>query len=260
MAKCDELLKFADKDGIVCIPPVRGEASAAERLLNLLAAAYGKAWSTDKLSELLKKSDHVGKTLDLWLRDKFFTQHCQLFHQRPFIWHIWDGLRDGFSVLVNYHKLDRKNLETLIYTYLGDWIRRQKDDIASGVDGAQERLAASESLKKQIELILHGEKPYDIFVRWKPIEKQPIGWDPDINDGVRLNIRPFMIVADVRKKGAGVLRDKPKIHWKKDRGKDVESAPWYHLGPEYGGKKGDRINDHHLSLAEKKAARKDNNA
>ncbi len=25
-------------------------------------------------------------------------------------------------------------------------------------------------------------------------------------------------------------------------------APWYHLGSQYGGKEGDRINDHHLTL------------
>lgn len=43
------------------------------------------------------------------------------------------------------------------------------------VDGAEERLAAAEILKKRLELILGGEAPYDIFVRWKPIEKQPIG-------------------------------------------------------------------------------------
>ena len=247
--RCDALAGYADDDGIVCIPPVRGEASASDRLLNLLAAAYGDAWSNDTLAALLKSADHAGKTLETWLREKFFTQHCKLFQHRPFIWHIWDGLRDGFAALVNYHKLDAKLLETLIYTYLGDWISRQKQDIASHVDGAQERLAAAEALKKKLELILEGEAPYDIFVRWKPLEKQPIGWDPDLNDGVRLNIRPFLTVPDVGKKGAGVLRDKPNINWNKDRGKDVESAPWYHVFD------GDRINDHHLSLAEKRAAR-----
>ena len=247
--RCETLLSFADEDGIVCIPPVRGEASAADRLLNLLAAAYGDAWSTDVLAELLKHADHAGKTLDTWLRDKFFVQHCKLFQHRPFIWHIWDGLPDGFAALVNYHKLDRKNLETLIYTYLGDWISRQKQDLASGVDGAEERLAAAESLKKKLEQILEGEAPYDIFVRWKPIEQQPIGWDPDLNDGVRLNIRPSITVGDVKKKGAGILRDKPNIKWTKDRGKDVESAPWYQTF------KGERINDHHLTLAEKKSAK-----
>lgn len=248
--KCACLLDYADKDGIVCIPPVRNEASAADRLLKLLVAAYDDDWSTDRLYELLKNADHTGKTLDSWLRDKFFLQHCQIFLQRPFIWHIWDGLRDGFAALVNYHKLDHKNLETLIYTYLGDWIKRQKDGIKTGIDGTQERLAAAENLKKQLEAILEGEAPYDIFVRWKPIEEQPIGWNPDLNDGVRLNIRPFMSVSDVQKKGAGILRDIPNIKWGKDRGKDVESAPWYHLF------NGDRINDHHLNLETKHTARK----
>jgi hypothetical protein len=56
-------------------------------------------------------------------------------------------------------------------------------------------------------------------------------------------------VDDVGKKGAGILRTKPNIHWKKDRGKDVESAPWY---PKF---KGERINDHHLTLAEKQNVR-----
>jgi hypothetical protein len=247
--RCGALAGYADDDGIVCIPPVRGEASASDRLLNLLAAAYGDAWSNDTLAALLKSADHAGKTLETWLREKFFTQHCKQFQHRPFIWHIWDGLRDGFAALVNYHKLDAKLLETLIYTYLGDWISRQKQDIASHVDGAQERLAAAEALKKKLELILEGEAPYDIFVRWKPLEKQPIGWDPDLNDGVRLNIRPFLTVPDVGKKGAGVLRDKPNINWNKDRGKDVESAPWYHVFD------GDRINDHHLTLTEKRDAR-----
>ena len=251
--RCEALVNYADEDGIVCIPPVRGEASGSDRLLNLLAAAYDDAWSNETLTELLKSADHAGKTLETWLRDKFFTQHCKLFQKRPFIWHIWDGLRDGFAALVNYHKLDAKLLEALIYTYLGDWISRQKQDIANGIDGAKERLAAAEALKSRLELILRGESPYDIFVRWKPLEKQPIGWDPDINDGVRLNIRPFLTVPDVNKKGTGVLRDKPNIKWNKDRGKDVESAPWYQVF------NGDRINDHHLTLAEKHTAVREHN-
>jgi len=140
-------------------------------------------------------------------------------------------------------------METLIYTYLGDWINRQKQEMKAGTDGAEERLAAAERLKKRLELILEGEAPYDIFVRWKPLEQQPVGWTPDLNDGVRLNIRPFLTVPDVGRRGAGILRDKPNINWNKDRGKDVESAPWHHLFH------GDRINDHHLTLAEKQRAR-----
>lgn len=250
IGKSKDLSQFADQDGIVCLPSVIGELPAVDRLLNLLIEAYGDQWTNGKLSQLLGNVGHSGKTLETWLRDKFFTQHCKMFENRPFVWHIWDGLSDGFSALINYQMLDRNLLERLIYTYLGDWIKKQKNDIAEKIDGAQEKLEAAENLKKQLELILEGEAPYDIFVRWKSIENQPIGWKPDINDGVRLNIRPFMKVSDIGKKGAGILRDKPNINWKKDRGKDIETAPWYHFF------NGERVNDYHLTLSDKMEARR----
>jgi hypothetical protein len=245
IAESAKLAALADDDGIACLPPVRGEKPAAERLLDLLIAAWGTDWQQGTLDKLLAQADCAGKGLDNWLRERFFEQHCKVFQHRPFIWHVWDGLKDGFAALVNYHKLDRKNLETLIYTYLGDWIRTQERATRDKVDGADLRLAAAQELKTKLEKILEGEPPYDIFVRWKPLAQQPVGWEPDLNDGVRLNIRPFMT--------AEVLRHnkKPKLNitWDKDRGKDVESAPWYKVF------KGDRINDHHLTLAEKRASR-----
>ena len=249
IARCQSLSIHADDDGIVCLPAVRGEKPAHERLLSLLIDAWETvdpgSWKPSILDKLLADADCAGKALDVWLREKFFEQHARRFHHRPFIWHIWDGLKDGFGALVNYHRLDNKNLERLIHTYLGDWIRSQEESVKDGVDGAQTRLAAARNLKTRLEAILEGETPHDIFVRWKPLPEQAIGWHPDLNDGVRLNIRPFMT--------ADVLRHnkKPKLNitWDKDRGKDVESAPWFAVF------KGERINDHHLTLAEKRAAR-----
>ncbi|MFS4549103.1 Eco57I restriction-modification methylase domain-containing protein [Comamonas resistens] len=248
IARCAALEVHTDDDGICCLPSVRGEAPAHERLLQLLIAAWETvepgSWRPAILDQLLAQADCAGKGLEVWLREKFFEQHAKRFHHRPFVWHVWDGLKDGFAALVNYHRLDTKNLERLIHTYLGDWIRQQETGVRDGVDGAPTRLAAAQDLKRRLELILEGEPPYDIFVRWKSLAEQPIGWNPDLNDGVRLNIRPFM--------QAEVLRhNKPpklNIKWDKDRGKDVESAPWY---PVFGG---DRINDHHLTRAEKFAA------
>ena len=135
--------------------------------------------------------DYAGATLEDWLRNGFFEQHCALFHHRPFIWHIWDGHKNGFSALVNYHKLTHANLEKLTYAYLGDWIRRQQAAVDAGEAGSDARLQAAKQLQARLKLILEGEPPYDIFVRWKPLSKQAIGWHPDINDGVRMNIRPF---------------------------------------------------------------------
>jgi hypothetical protein len=270
----DGLEAYADADGIVCLSPVKGESPAADRVRALLAVAYGNEWSPDKQAELLAQVGYANKTLEDWLRDAFFAQHCELFHQRPFIWHIWDGLRNGFHALVNYHRLaatngeGRRTLEKLIYTYLGDWIDRQRADQKAGVEGADARLAAAQYLKTELEKILEGEPPYDIFVRWKPLHQQPIGWEPDINDGVRLNIRPFMTARplEARGKNACILRVTPRIKWEKDRGKEPhrprEDYPWFWGWDQKtenfrGGKDfdGNRWNDLHYSRAFKQAAR-----
>jgi hypothetical protein len=270
----DGLEKLADADGIVCLDALQGELSAADRLRALLAAAYGTEWSPAKQAELLAQVEAT--SLDQWLREEFFLQHCALFHNRPFIWHIWDGMKNGFHALVNYHKLaapnseGRRTLERLIYSYLGDWIKQQREDQKNGVDGADGRVAAAEYLKKQLELILHGEPPYDIFVRWKSLPQQPIGWEPDINDGVRLNIRPFITATPLNARGskASVLRVTPKnIEKDKDRGKEPhrekQDFPWFWTWDQSGtvdftgGQKfdGNRWNDLHYSTSFKLAAR-----
>jgi hypothetical protein len=245
VARCSDLLAYADEDGIVCLPAVRGEPPAADRLRALLAAAFGRDWSPAKERQLLQEAAGGGgreaATLDEWLRDRFFEEHCQLFHHRPFVWHIWDGRRDGFHALVNYHRLagadgeGRRTLQTLTFTYLNDWIDRQRAEQREGKAGADDRLAAALDLQEQLQHILEGEPPYDIFVRWKPLHRQPIGWEPDIDDGVRINMRPFL-AASLRsggRAGAGILRSKPNVDWRKDRGKEPESLrpkadyPWF---------------------------------
>ena len=64
--------------------------------------------------------------------------------------------------------------------------------------------------------------------------RQAIGWEPDVDDGVRLNIRPFV--------NAGVLRARVSVHWRKDRGTDADGA--------------ERQNDLHPTLDERRTARK----
>lgn len=259
----NEMDNLTDKDGIVCVPSVRGENKASERLRMVLATAYGGNWSSNLELELIMATGSKSKNLDDWLQDDFFQHHCKVFYHRPFIWHIWDGRRrDGFHALVNYHKLAEGNgkgrqfLESLTYSYLGDWITRQKEGVKRGEGGAEDRLTAAVELQKRLIVIIEGEPPFDIFVRWKPIEEQCIGWEPDINDGVRLNIRPFMS-KDIPggRKGAGILRWKPNIKWSKDRGKEPyrskEQYPWFWKDGEF---TGNRVNDTHLTDEEKRRA------
>ena len=292
--RCADLHEFADKDGIVCLPAVRSESTAADRLRTLLVAAYGSEWSGATERHLLRAAAGDGQpaaNLDEWLHTSFFGEHCRLFHHRPFIWHIWDGRPDGFHALVNYHRLagpngeGRRTLDALASSYLGDWIDRQH--AAQDEEGADARLAAARELRTRLEWILEGKPPLDLFIRWKPLHRQPLGWEPDLDDGVRLNIRPFLR-AELRKggkKGAGLLRAKPNLHWKKDRGKEPRKLrakrrrdppreirpktdfPWFWSCPGNGATDertdflggpafdGNRWNDLHYTLAAKQNAR-----
>ena len=283
---CAAFDDLADEDGIVCLSPTRGEMSAADRLRALLIRSYGDEWSGATERRLLAAATPRGrppKSLEAWLATKFFAEHCKLFHNRPFIWHIWDGRKDGFHALVNYHRLTgpdgqgRRTLESLAYAYLNDWIGLQRAEQRDGVAGSDDRLAHAMDLQQQLERILKGEPPCDLFVRWKALHAQAMGWEPDLDDGVRLNIRPFMR-AELRKGGrvgAGILRVKPNVKWGKDRGKEPEEPrsseefPWFRGCPGGGSTEartdfeasagarfdGNRWNDLHYSRGAKERAR-----
>lgn len=231
-----------DEDGIVALHADRSEPALADRLRSLLSVAFGPDWSNAKEAELIASSDALldkraarDGSLEGWLRDRAFRQHCILFKNRPFIWQIWDGLGDGFSAFLHYHRLDYNLLQKVAYARLGDWLSRAR------AENDEVRHEKARALQQAIESILAGEKPHDIFVRWKPMSEQPAGWRPDLNDGVRLNIRPFVV--------AGILRDTPNIKWTKDRGSEAATAHWASIFGQ------GRINDHHTTLADKQRSR-----
>lgn len=230
----DSLTFYADVDGIASLAALPGEPDLATRLREVLAVEYGSDWSSARERKLVMDAGGKNGRLEDWLRDSFFAQHVKVFDNRPFLWHIWDGHKDGFSAIVNYHKLDRRNLEKLTFTSLGAWIDRQKHETRAERAGADARLAAAEGLQRKLKLILEGAPPHDVYVRWKSMAEQPIGWEPDLDDGVRVNIRPFVT--------AGVLRSKVNVHWKKDRGTNPDGS--------------ERHNDLHPTLDERRAARR----
>ncbi|MEY9536900.1 hypothetical protein [Sinorhizobium fredii] len=235
-------LPSGDNDGLLSIPAVAGEKPLADRLRTYLSAAYGADWSDALERRLIADADKLfdrktarDGSLETWLRDRAFRQHCTLFGQRPFLWHISDGLKDGFSVFVHYHRFNQAVLRKLTYTMMGDWLARAK------AENNMLRYEKGRELQQTLEKVLEGEKPYDIFVRWKSLAQQPLGWDPDIDDGVRQNIRPFVMAGVLTHDLSNILKDK-------DRGNDMTSAPWSSVF------KAERRNDHHTTLAEKRTA------
>lgn len=261
----DGLEAFVNGGGIVCLPPVNREQPAANGLRHLLAASLG-AFDERAVVASAGIKGSKSETLEDWLRDEFFEQHVNLFDNRPFIWHLWDGRADGFHALVNYHKLNHATLQKLTYSYLGNWIQQQDEDSKADKPGAAERLGAARDLQTKLAAILEGESPLDIFVRWKSLQDQAQGWHPDVNDGVRQNIRPFLQAGDVGKRGAGLFRVTPIALKDKDRGAEFdrpkEEYPWFWCEEQpgtdpVGGKAfvGTRWNNVHLTLEKKRRSK-----
>jgi hypothetical protein len=123
-----------------------------------------------------------------------------------------------------------------------------------------EHVAAS---GKQIVLTTHNPLVLDGLA----LAKQAQGFHPDLNDGIRQNIRPFLLAGDVGKKGAGLFRSVPLSLKDKDKGTEPERPkkdyPWFWCEEEPGtdppgGKEfvGSRWNGVHLTLARKRASLK----
>ena len=266
----DGLEKLADEDGIVCIPSVRGEEPAAERL---------EAWLSRPESNRRRRAS--------WLAGPTWTIGSATPSSRSIASSSMTDRSCGTSGWAKARRLPcpgqlsqalrrqaqgtEAALESLTYSYM-DRIARQKDGVKRGEGGADDRLTAALELQNRLKLILEGEPPFDLFIRWKPLAEQPIGWEPDINDGVRMNIRPFL-ASDLPagRTGAGVLRWKPNVKWDKDRGKEPkrpkEEYPWLwnwngttidFMGT---GKEpdGNRWNDCHYTIAAKNLARDKSN-
>ena len=258
----DGLEKLADEDGIVCLSATKGEAPAAERLRGFLVQALGKF----DLSALIASAGPKGskaETLEEWLRDEFFEQHCALFHHRPFIWHIWDGHKSGFSALVNYHQAHPRQSGKAHLC-----LPRRLDSPPAGRRGRR-----------------RGRQ------RRPPPGRQAIAGPPQAHPRRRAALRPLRPLeaalqashrlaprhqrrrADEHpplSRTADILRKRVKIKWEKDRGKepvrDKKDFPWFWGWDEEKqdfagvGKEpdGNRWNDCHYTNEFKKKAREAN--
>lgn len=144
---------------------------------------------------------YVGRDLADWLRRDFFKRHTKQFKNRPLAWHLRS--REGaLEVFVLYQRLSRATLVKLRAEYAGPRIARLKGEATRAKEEGQERLASDiqiqiediEDFRQQLEGIERGAELRDrIRCRWKDetVDGRPGPYAPDIDDGVKVNIRPF---------------------------------------------------------------------
>jgi hypothetical protein len=211
----------ADADGIVPLLAISGETALVDRVRDELAALFpdqdAYQLEVDIGNELRRKVKGYRSVdgIDEWLRDCYFDYHVSLYKKRPVFWHIASRPGRGdcaFGALVHYHRFDQNRLAKLRGSYLRDAIalfRREAGlaDKDARIEDRQEwqaRLEEAETLDERLRWVQEGidspPAPGDCRIRtpWKSDSELPDGWQPDLDDGVAVNIRPLQT--------AGVLR------------------------------------------------------
>ncbi len=218
----------ADDDGIVPFNAVNGEARLVERVRQELATLFPdhdanqvEVEIANELSKMVKGYRKCA-SLDDWLDNVFFEYHAGLYKNRPIFWHIASAQgssRFAFGALVHYHRFDKNRMAKLRASYLRDAIEefRREAGLADKAGRSDDRLEwqakveEAQALDRKLQLIQEGhhegtdgsERDYRILTPWKRPEERPKGWDPDIDDGVKVNIEPF-VKAGILRLGKGI--------------------------------------------------------
>ena len=215
----------ADADGLVCFESVAHEAPLLERLRKELHSCFPQqdpsTLETEVVNELKKKTKGYrrAETLTEWLQDAFFDTHSSLYQQRPLIWHLASNqVRrvPAIGVLFHAHKFNADALAKLRGTHLRDrlaTLRREAGQASQDgrEDDRLEALVAIEELEAYDAKLKHlqdghhtgpdnGDRDYRILTPWKSAAEQPKGWNPDLDDGIKVNIAPLARTGLLRRK------------------------------------------------------------
>jgi hypothetical protein len=209
----------ADQDGVLPFVNSSGEP----RLLDRVHAELGKLFpgrdvnevEVEIVNELKRKVKGYTRTENIreWLEDAYFEYHASMYRNRPIFWHISSRQGKGraaFSALVHYHRFDKDRMAKLRGVYLREALAtfRREAALASQTGRADDRLEwqakveEAEDLDRRLQKVQEGfhqgSEDFRILTPWKAEGQRPKGWDPDINDGVKVNIEPLQ--------RAGILR------------------------------------------------------
>ena len=216
--------RWLDDDGIIPLTPGTGEVVLADRFARFLDAEFGEARGHAvevEAGQILgwKPGDEWGKqkptTLARWFEREFFRRHVSQFKRRPIAWHLTSP-HGAFQAIVYYHKFDKNRLALLRARYVRNVIESLRHDLAEAAGAGQDRatlnrvaaleaqLADVQEFDARLQRLQEGrDREARIWCPWKAPAEQPMGWDPDINDGVRVNIAPVQRLGSARGGCAG---------------------------------------------------------
>jgi hypothetical protein len=214
-----------ENDGIVCLQRVAHRTPLIERVRRELAGCFPSqepsALEIEVVNELKKKTKGYRRAESLaeWLHDAFFEIHNSLYLQRPVLWHLASNqvrTEPGFACIVDAHRFTGECLAKLRSVYLRERITTlRRESAQAGQDHKEaeriELLALVEEVEEydiKLKLLQEGahigpeagDRDYRILTPWKSPANRPRGWNPDLDDGIKVNLAPLARTNLLRKR------------------------------------------------------------
>jgi len=218
----------ADSDSIVCLQRVAQEPPLLDRVRQALATCFPgqdpSSLETEVVNELKKKTKgyYRAESLAEWFHDVFFGSHNALYQQRPLLWHLASSqarAEPGFACIVHAHRFNSDAVAKLRSVHVRDRLaalRREaaqagqdrKDDERLDLLALVEEVEAFDAKLRLLQEGAHtgpegGDQDFRILTPWKKLAERPQGWNPDLNDGIKINLAPLA--------RTGVLRIKLRL-------------------------------------------------
>jgi hypothetical protein len=189
-----ELRSLADNDGVATLDEGHQD-DLARKVHQALETALGEAGAAEVIEAALGYEDHE-KLLRKYLERHFFKWHLQRYRKRPVYW-LLQSPGKNYSVYVFHERATKDTLPLILGNRYAagkiNQIRNRMDEIRAGMASAQgkERKRLEKELDDLEDLHLDLEA-FEAALR-RVLEKknsrgETVGWAPEIDDGVILNL------------------------------------------------------------------------
>jgi hypothetical protein len=139
-------------------------------------------------------AQYLGRPLEEWLHLFFFHHfHAKLYKKRPVLWHLTSD-RKYFAVMVDYHRLTRDTLPKVQTLYLWPQMEevRTRLDVTRVGQASVKTIADLEDCSERLESVIQGTVKVEL-PEWAsgPYRSGRPPYDPDLDDGVKVNLLPL---------------------------------------------------------------------
>ena len=192
-----ELRSLADADGVATLDEGHQDDLAA-KVWRALEVALGEDGATEVVEAALGYDNPV-EMLRRYLERDFWKRHLQQYRKRPVYWLLQSPAK-SFSVYVFHERATGDTLPLILGTrYVTGKINQLKnrmDEVRTDIKSAEGR--AKKLLEKDLENLetsLLDLEAFEAAIRrvleQKDERGETVGWEPEIDDGVILNLAPL---------------------------------------------------------------------